>query len=188
MENSPITIIEEHQKIKNISLDVAVYRLIDRACHDVSTGKTGIKIKIWRYVGSVSLVPQQLYGVAPKTNYEEFDQRLGRKVTRTKSLPRIYGFAALAYSLTMLGVKVTAEEVQKMVEGAINSGLRFATFVLKSDLMCIPREKFVGQNAWVLVGKLQTYEEDILKIDESMKKSGSNLRLSPIRMIPAPDQ
>lgn len=98
----------------------------------------------------------------------------------TEKVGEIFGYEALAMSLSDFGVPISPEEVQKLVEAKIASGDRHVTFCMKSDLIPIMPEKYAEmglQNGWVLVTSLPDDDEYKKRINDALAKSGSKYRL-----------
>jgi hypothetical protein len=111
---------------------------------------------------------------------EELNPKTGKLESVTKKVGEVYGYEALAMSLSDFGVEISAEEVQKLVEEKIASGNRHVTFCLKSDLLpCMPEKyaKMGLKNGWVLVSSLPDDDEYKRRINDALAKSGSRYRL-----------
>jgi hypothetical protein len=106
--------------------------------------------------------------------------KFGKPKTVTKVVGHVYGYEALAMSLSDFGVPITAEEVQKQVEEKIAAGSKHTIFCLKSDLVPVMPEKYAEmgeKNSWVLVSSLPSGSEYKKRINSALAKSGSRFRI-----------
>lgn len=110
----------------------------------------------------------------------EPNPKTGKMENVTKKVGEVFGYEALAMSLSDFGVAITKEEVQKLVEEKIASGDRHVTFCMKSDLVPVMPEKYAKmglKNGWVLVSSLPNDDEYKKRINSALAKSGSRYRL-----------
>lgn len=180
---SPIEVSEQPQRIIGISLDVGAFRWDKQDFVNLEDGSE-VKGKMWKFIGSVSLLSIQKLG---RKVVEQRQKRVLIKntkgevvdsVTQNKAqiVGKVHGCEAIAGALSAI-LPISTEETKRLIEQAKKNGLGHAIFVCKSDLVPTSRERYQGKNEWMLMAKYPKPEVMEARINEALKISGSSLRV-----------
>ncbi len=187
VESEILAVEEEKPSIRGISLRVATFNwMLDDQNFIILNPETyeekPIKLKVWSHVGFVDLSGILRSGIKTLENVKAKDKD-GSVINRTIKTGKIYAYDALSQSLSALGVPISPKECEELVTKAKESGIRFGILVRLNDLEPTSPELYAKMNkinAWKIISNTQSamlYRDAMnLKIDASLKRSGSKIR------------
>lgn len=171
----PIIAEKEPQRILHVILSVGSFRWDNQKFVNLTTGEK-VMGKMWRLVGSASMYSVQKSGVKILEHYEDIDPKTGKPKNFTKIVGHVYGYEAIARSLSGI-FPCSIGEAKKLVRQARDRQIRHVLLVLKSDLVPTSPDRYLGENGWVMLAKYPDRDDIDKKINQALKASGSPLRV-----------